>query len=151
MSEEQTVRPHRICPHCRKNVEDLEDLDPRERYVYLKSMLKQFYEENSPIGKMVFGILAAVSELQATYQSERIKAGLAMARERGKKLGRPKIIADYELIYRLFDDGVSCRAIARETQISPRTVRRIIHEKFRRGRVQKEGEEKNQASGGATQ
>lgn len=43
----------------------------------------------TPAGKLVFGIFAALSEFERELISERTKAGLASARARGRKGGRP--------------------------------------------------------------
>ena len=43
----------------------------------------------SPMGKAMFTILGAMAELESTLISERVKAGMAAARARGKPLGRP--------------------------------------------------------------
>jgi len=40
-------------------------------------------------GKLVFGIFAALAEFERELISERTKAGLASARARGRKGGRP--------------------------------------------------------------
>lgn len=120
-----TPNPIRICPHCRKNIDDPEEIDPRRRWLYLKSLLQQYYDENSPIGQAVFTILAATSKLQSMYQSERIKTGLEMAKQNGKRLGRPRVLADVSQIADLRTRGYSWRQIAAELSISARTARRV--------------------------
>ena len=47
-------------------------------------------DTRTPIGKFIFHIIAAVAEYERSLMSERTKAGLASARARGVKLGRPK-------------------------------------------------------------
>ena len=46
-------------------------------------------DTTTPAGKLVFGIFAALSEFERELISERTKAGLASARARGRKGGRP--------------------------------------------------------------
>ena len=41
------------------------------------------------MGKAMFTIIGAMAELESSLISERVKAGMAAARERGKPLGRP--------------------------------------------------------------
>ena len=48
-------------------------------------------DTNSPMGKAMFTIIGAMSELESSLISERVKAGMAAAKSRGKRLGRPKI------------------------------------------------------------
>jgi DNA invertase Pin-like site-specific DNA recombinase len=43
----------------------------------------------SPMGKAMFTIIGAMAELESSLISERVKAGMAAARRRGKHLGRP--------------------------------------------------------------
>tara|TARA_B100000497_G_C7654008_1_gene393609 strand:+ start:328 stop:933 length:606 start_codon:yes stop_codon:yes gene_type:complete len=47
-------------------------------------------DTNSPMGKAMFTIIGAMAELESSLISERVKAGMASAKTRGKKLGRPK-------------------------------------------------------------
>ncbi|GGE81024.1 TniR protein [Streptosporangium jomthongense] len=46
-------------------------------------------DTTTPAGKLVFGIFAALSEFERELISERTQAGLASARARGRKGGRP--------------------------------------------------------------
>ena len=52
------------------------------------------YQENvdtsSPLGGAIFTIISAVAQLERDIISERVKAGLRRAVERGKRLGRPR-------------------------------------------------------------
>ena len=47
-------------------------------------------DTKSPMGKTMFTIIGAMAELESSLISERVKAGMAAAKARGKKLGRPK-------------------------------------------------------------
>ena len=47
-------------------------------------------DTNSPMGKAMFTIIGAMAELESSLISERVKAGMAAAQSRGKKIGRPK-------------------------------------------------------------
>jgi DNA invertase Pin-like site-specific DNA recombinase len=46
-------------------------------------------DTESPMGKAMFTIIGAMAELESSLISERVKAGMAAARVRGKRLGRP--------------------------------------------------------------
>ena len=46
-------------------------------------------DTDSPMGKAMFTVIGAISELESSLISERVKAGMAAARVRGKPLGRP--------------------------------------------------------------
>lgn len=47
-------------------------------------------DSNRPMGKAMFTIIGAMAELESSLISERVKAGMAAAKARGKRLGRPK-------------------------------------------------------------
>lgn len=49
----------------------------------------QAIDTSTPAGKLMFHMLAAIAEFERDLIVERTKAGLAHARERGVKLGRP--------------------------------------------------------------
>jgi hypothetical protein len=46
-------------------------------------------DTESPMGKAMFTIIGAMAELESSLISERVRAGMAAARVRGKHLGRP--------------------------------------------------------------
>ena len=46
-------------------------------------------DTDSPMGKAMFTVIGAIAELESSFISERVKAGMAAARVRGKPLGRP--------------------------------------------------------------
>jgi DNA invertase Pin-like site-specific DNA recombinase len=46
-------------------------------------------DTDHPMGKAMFTIIGAMAELESSLISERVKAGMAAARVRGKHLGRP--------------------------------------------------------------
>ena len=52
-------------------------------------------DTQSPMGKAMFTIIGAMAELESSLISERVKAGMAAAAARGKKLGRPKTPPDW--------------------------------------------------------
>jgi DNA invertase Pin-like site-specific DNA recombinase len=49
----------------------------------------QPFSTNTPIGKLLFGILGEIAEFERSLIVERTKAGLDRARAQGKQLGRP--------------------------------------------------------------
>ena len=50
-------------------------------------------DTQSPMGKAMFTIIGAMAELESALISERVKAGMAAAKVRGKRLGRPSTSA----------------------------------------------------------
>ncbi len=52
--------------------------------------LNESIDTTSPTGKLIFHVFAALAEFERSLIQERTKAGLAAARARGRKGGRPK-------------------------------------------------------------
>ena len=77
-------------------------------------------------GRLVFGIFASIAEFERELIRDRVKSGLANARAKGKRLGRPRKIVDAARIGQLRAQGVSWRKIARQMQCSARTARRTV-------------------------
>jgi len=75
-------------------------------------------------GRLVFGIFASIAEFERELIRDRVKSGLANARAKGKRLGRPRKTVDAARIGRLRAAGVSWRKIARQMECSARTARR---------------------------
>ncbi len=88
------------------------------------------YQENidtsSPLGSAIFTIISAVAQLERDIIAERVKAGLRRARENGKKLGRPSAQVDVEKVLQMRAEGLSLRAIAKETGVSRTTVSDVL-------------------------
>jgi DNA invertase Pin-like site-specific DNA recombinase len=68
-------------------------------------------DTNSPMGMALFTILGALSQLERELIRERVRAGLAAARLRGKQIGRKKL-RNSILIRSLLKNGLSFRKVA---------------------------------------
>ncbi|KVK71655.1 DNA resolvase [Burkholderia cepacia] len=68
----------------------------RDRSVHFTS-LNESIDTNSPTGMFMFHMIAALAEFERSLISERTKAGLAAARHRGSRLGRPRALSPQEL------------------------------------------------------
>jgi DNA invertase Pin-like site-specific DNA recombinase len=82
-------------------------------------------DTSSPTGRVVFAVVAAMAEFERGILRERVKAGLARARERGVRLGRPRRLDPHEVL-RLRGDGLSVRAIARRVAAPASTVADLL-------------------------
>jgi len=82
----------------------------KEHKTRLVSITEQI-DTNSPMGMALFTILGALSQLERELIRERVRAGLAAARMRGKQIGRKKL-RDSVLIRSLLKNGLSFRKIA---------------------------------------
>ena len=87
------------------------------------------YQENidtsTPLGKAMFSIISALSELERNTIRERVTKGIENAKRKGKILGRPKMINDSSVL-ELRKKGLSYRAIARQLNASLGSVQRSL-------------------------
>lgn len=89
--------------------------------------LSESVDTSTPMGKMVYTVIAAVAELERSLIRERVVMGINRARASGKRLGRPPgSRADIEKISKLRGRGLSLREIARQTDVSKSTVSRLL-------------------------
>jgi DNA invertase Pin-like site-specific DNA recombinase len=71
----------------------LSDLQSKKIDLYLH---QQALDTSTPSGKAMFGMLGVFAEFERSIIQERVKAGLARARAKGKSLGRPRADAVIE-------------------------------------------------------
>jgi DNA invertase Pin-like site-specific DNA recombinase len=83
--------------------------------------------ESNPAGRLQMHVLAAVAEFERGVIVERINAGLAAARERGSKFGRPRTLdRHFDAVATLRSRGLSQRKIASELKIPAGSVSAIV-------------------------
>jgi putative DNA-invertase from lambdoid prophage Rac len=89
--------------------------------------LTEALDLTTPAGRAMAALLAVFAEFEREILRERVRAGLAHARQNGKKLGRP-ITARLRVnqVRKLHRAGVSKAEIARRLQIGRTSVRRIL-------------------------
>ncbi len=85
-------------------------------------------DTSTPIGRAMFSIVGALAELERQIVVERSIEGQRRARARGVHVGRPRREVDAQRLLRLRGDGLSLRAIARETGVSRTVVTRVVRE-----------------------
>jgi putative DNA-invertase from lambdoid prophage Rac len=89
--------------------------------------LTEALDLTTPAGRAMAGLLAIFAEFEREILRERTRAGLAHARENGKRLGRPATAAIHAVeIRKLHCAGISKSEIARRVQIGRTSVRRIL-------------------------
>jgi putative DNA-invertase from lambdoid prophage Rac len=90
--------------------------------------LTEALDLTTPVGRAMAGLLAIFAEFEREILRERTRAGLAHARQNGKRLGRPATaVAHAAEIEKLYRAGVSSKSeIARRLQIGRTSVRRIL-------------------------
>lgn len=91
-----------------------------------KSFTEQYLDSCGIFKDAVIGILAVIAKQERVRLSERTKAGLAIARSKGRQIGRPRLQVQAAQIARLKAQGLSLRAIGRELGIGDGSVRRLL-------------------------
>jgi DNA invertase Pin-like site-specific DNA recombinase len=98
---------------------------------------QQGLDTTTPGGKAMFQMMGVFAEFERAMIQERVRAGLARARDEGKQLGRPRINPELEERIRkaLSEPGrPGVRVVAERLGASPGTVQRISRP-FEQGRV----------------
>ena len=88
----------------------------------------QAINTQTSMGRMVFGILASLSQWENEFRRERIIAGLDRAKKEGKKLGRPTNVNDAvrASVSVMRSKGYSIVQIAKTLKIGVGTTRNIL-------------------------
>jgi DNA invertase Pin-like site-specific DNA recombinase len=101
----------------------------RELRVDLMS-LKQAIDTASPAGMLIYQVLGAVAEFENFHLRERVRAGLAQARRRGKRLGRPALrnfsASEVEDIRELRRKGASIRRLAHDFETTQFMISKLV-------------------------
>jgi DNA invertase Pin-like site-specific DNA recombinase len=87
---------------------------------------QQGIDTTTPAGKALFQMMGVFAEFERSMIQERVRAGLARAKEEGKQLGRPRIAPELEeRILAARKGGLSVRKTAAKFGVDPSTVQRI--------------------------
>ena len=86
--------------------------------------LHEGVDTSTPNGRLVFGIFASVAEFERELIRDRVRSGLAAARAKGKKLGRPRVTVDELRITELRAQGRGWKSIAAELGVGVGTILR---------------------------
>jgi DNA invertase Pin-like site-specific DNA recombinase len=99
-----------------------------EREIGFRSLQEQV-DTTTPGGKLVFHVFAALAEFERDLIRERTSAGLAAARARGRRGGRPSVMTPHKLqvAQELFASGrYTVAAIAQTLGVSRASVYRHL-------------------------
>ena len=96
--------------------------------VGLRSYSEPWLDTTSPFGEALYYITAAYAQLESGILSERVKAGMARAKKRGKHVGRPAVLnGDLDILRPAIEAGtLSRRQAARRLGVSISTVSRSL-------------------------
>ncbi|MGK5087035.1 recombinase family protein [Bdellovibrionota bacterium FG-2] len=103
----------------------LEALEEFKSHGVAFASVSESVDTGTPMGKAVFTILSAISQLEREILVERVKNGLHNARAKGKQLGRKKT-RNSKLIKELASQGMCYRRIAELANCGITTVHREL-------------------------
>jgi DNA invertase Pin-like site-specific DNA recombinase len=84
------------------------------------------FDTSTPSGKLLLHMVSAMAEFERSLLIERVKSGVAAARRRGARLGRPRARLDEDRLRELRAQGVSVRKIAETFNVGASTVQRRL-------------------------
>jgi DNA invertase Pin-like site-specific DNA recombinase len=88
--------------------------------------LHEGVDTSTPNGRLVFGIFASIAEFERELIRDRVRSGIALAKSRGKRLGRPRVVVDRPRIATLRKEGRSWSEICEALAISKGTAQRAV-------------------------
>jgi DNA invertase Pin-like site-specific DNA recombinase len=91
-----------------------------------RSLTEQYFDSCGVFKDAVIAIIATVAKQERVRISQRVRAGLDVARAKGRRLGRPKVVVDVARIANLRAQGRSWRVITDELGIGKGTAQRAL-------------------------
>ncbi|HLW60661.1 MAG TPA: recombinase family protein [bacterium] len=119
-------RAFRSVLHASTTLEDL-----RRWGIGLRSYTEPWADTTSPQGELVFNLLATFAQFERSLIAERVRAGMARAKQQGKRLGRPRAVnGEWTRVQPLIENGtMSRRKAARVLGVGRSTVGRLLAQK----------------------
>jgi len=91
--------------------------------------LRDNLDLTTPSGRLMFQVIGAMAEFERSLIQERVRAGLRNAKDKGKRLGRPKVTINSEEVTRLRAQRLSWRAIASRLGVGVATAIRAARDR----------------------
>lgn len=90
--------------------------------------LTEAIDTSTPVGRLLLSVLAAVAQFERELIVDRVRAGMAAARERGTHVGRPSSVSPErrEAVLAAVRAGMSVAEAARLAGVSDSAARRLV-------------------------
>src|SRR4051794_13576226 len=86
-------------------------------------------DTTSPMGKLLFTIVAAMAEMERSILIERVRAGMATAKAKGKSVGRPNKVFRRDKAIQMRAEGLSWRVISMRLGVAVSTLHSTCSER----------------------
>lgn len=100
--------------------------DLKDKGIHFKSICESSIDTTSVYGELLFTIIGAFARAESSYNSERTKAGMQVAQNRGIKMGRPSIAESNNIkflaLQSMIEKGLSRTEICKHLNVSRYTV-----------------------------
>jgi DNA invertase Pin-like site-specific DNA recombinase len=90
--------------------------------------LRDNLDLSTPSGRLMLHIIGAMAEFERELIKERVTAGIAAARKRGSRIGRPRVYVPAEKVRKLRDAGVPWRQVAKRLGCGVGTAVRALEQ-----------------------
>ena len=97
--------------------------------------LAEAIDTKSPSGRLLFHVMGALAEFERSLIGERTRAGIAAARGRGRRIGRPPKLSDEDVrraSHELASGQASLKQAAEAFDVSPLTLSRALARQTKR-------------------
>jgi DNA invertase Pin-like site-specific DNA recombinase len=88
--------------------------------------LRDNLDLSTPSGRLMFQVIGAMAEFERALVQERVRAGLRLAKSKGKRLGRPRAGVNPEQVATLRAAGASWRVVSQQLGIGVGTACRAL-------------------------
>jgi DNA invertase Pin-like site-specific DNA recombinase len=89
-------------------------------------VLDQAIDTTTPAGRLLFHILASISEFERDLIRDRVLAGLKRAKAQGVRLGRPRAAVNVLRARGMLAEGKSLRQVAKALHVALATLARAV-------------------------
>jgi DNA invertase Pin-like site-specific DNA recombinase len=103
--------------------------DLKERGVGFVSLGDSWCDTTSDVGRLILAIMGGIAEFERSLIRKRCEAGIARAKAKGTKFGRPSALdaSEHRRIAERYAKGESMAALARDYEVGVASIWRALH------------------------